>query len=394
MEGRAPVVLQVLPGLGTGGAERSTIDVAEALTAAGGTAIVASGGGPLVAELVRAGATHVPLPAHSKNPWVMARNALRLAGLIDAYGVEIVHARSRAPAWSAWVAARRTGRPFVTTFHGTYNFGNPAKRWYNSIMTRGERVIANSGFIAAHIQANYRVDAARIRVIPRGIDLGRFDPDRVASERVRRLAAEWALPEDAPVVMLPGRLARWKGQAVLIDAIAALGHRDLCCLLVGAEQRRTGYRQELEARISRLGLDPVVRIAGHCDDMPAAYLLADVVVSASTDPEAFGRVAVEAQAMGRPLIATAHGGAAETVIDGETGWLVPPGDAESLAQAIDRALALDDWMRQAMARQAVTHARASYGRDLMCARTIAVYRELLTAGPGFAGGFAEASDGP
>ncbi len=380
--GRAPVVLQVLPGLGHGGAERSTVDVAAALVAAGGRAIVASGGGPLVPELERAGATHVALPAQSKNPWVMARNLGRLTQIIGQFGVDIVHGRSRAPAWSAWAAARRTGRPFVTTFHGTYNFGNPAKRWYNSVMTRGDRVIANSRFIADHIRANYRVDAARLRVIPRGIDLARFDAERIAGERLDRLAQAWELPEGAPVVMLPGRLARWKGQAVLIDALGRLGRRDLRCLLVGAEQGRGGYRRELEARARRLGLQAVVRIAGHCDDMPAAYLLADVVVSASTDPEAFGRVAVEAQAMGRPPIATAHGGAAETVIDGETGWLVPPGDAEALAGALERALALGQAAREALAGRAIAHVREHFGRDLMCARTIALYRELLAPGGG------------
>ena len=375
--GRAPVVLQVLPGLVAGGVERTTLDLAGALVAAGGTALVASAGGPLLGELERAGATHVRMPMDSKNPWVMAGNVARLAALIGEHAVQIVHARSRAPAWSAWAAARRTGRPFVTTFHGTYNFSNPLKRRYNAIMTRGARVIANSRFIAAHIEANYGIGPGRVRVIPRGIDLGRFDPERTADERVRRLARAWELPEAAPVILLPGRLTRWKGQAVLIDALAILGRRDLVCVLVGADQGRTGYRRELQARADRHGLGAMLRIAGHCDDMPAAYLLADVVVSASTDPEAFGRVAVEAQAMGRPLVASDHGGARETIVAGETGWLVPPGDAAALAEALARALALEPPARRALAARAIAHARAHYGRDLMCARTLAVYRELL-----------------
>jgi glycosyltransferase involved in cell wall biosynthesis len=195
-----------------------------------------------------------------------------------------------------------------------------------------------------------------------------------------RLVRDWRLPDGVPVLLLPGRLARWKGQRVLIDALAVLGRTDLRCVIVGAEQGHTGYRRELEARIRRHGLGAVVGIAEHCDDMAAAYMLVDVVVSASTDPEAFGRVVVEAQAMGRPLVATAHGGAGETVLDGETGWLVPPGDAPALAAALAQALALDPAARERMARRAIAHARANFGRDEMCARTLAVYRELLSPG--------------
>jgi glycosyltransferase involved in cell wall biosynthesis len=379
VQGR-PVVLQVLPSLVAGGSERSALDVAAALMAAGGTALVISGGGPMTAELKRVGAVHIRLPVDTKNPLVMGRNIGRLQRLIVEHGVDIVHARSRAPAWSAWFAARRTHRRFVTTFHGTYNISGPIKRWYNAIMTRGDRVIANSRFIADHIVANYGVDPSTIRVIPRGIDLRRFDPARVSAERVTRLAREWRLSDGVPVVLLPGRLSRWKGHLVLIDALAALGRTDICCVIVGAEQGRTGYRRELEARVRERGLDAVVRLAEHCDDMPAAYWLADVVVSASTDPEAFGRIVVEAQAMGRPVVATRHGGAGETVRDGETGWLVPPADVAALAQALARALALDGPARDAMARRAIEHARANFGRDEMCARTLAVYRELMTLG--------------
>ena len=376
-ESRPRSVLQVLPALETGGVERGAVDIAAAVAAAGWRALVASSGGAMVRELVRAGAEHVTLPLARKSPFALRANVAPLAALIESEGVDIVHARSRAPAWSAYEAARRTGRPFVTTFHGTYNFGNALKRWYNGVMARGDRVIAISDFIADHVRRNYGVGDERLRVVPRGIDLEVFDPARVNSERIVQLAGKWRLPDGVPVVMLPGRLTRWKGQAALIDALTVLGRRDVCCLLVGDDQGRHGYRKELERRIRTRGLDGVVRIVGHCDDMAAAYMLADAVVSASLDPEAFGRVAVEAQAMGRPTIVTDHGAARETVLAGETGWLTPPGNAGALARALEAALALDADARETLAARAMPRVRAKFSKQAMCDRTLAIYRELL-----------------
>lgn len=371
-------VLQVLPALGEqGGVERGTVDVAAAVVAAGGRALVASAGGAQVHALARAEAEHLALPLDSKNPWVMYANALRLAKIIERENVDLVHARSRAPAWSAWLAARRTGTPFITTFHGTYTLGNPFKQRYNAIMGRGERVIAISRFIAEHVCRLYGVPSSRMRVIHRGVDLARFDPGTISADRIIDLARRWRLPDGLPVVMLPGRLTRWKGQMVLIEAIAKLGRRDLCCLLLGSDQGRRAYREELESRITELGLGGVIRVIDHCDDMPVAYMLADVVVSASTDPEAFGRVMVEGQAMGRPVIGSDHGGARETVIPGETGWLTPPGDASALAAAIDGALHLSAESRARLAEAAITHVRAHFTKEVMCAKTLAVYKEVL-----------------
>ena len=378
---RAPTVLLVLPALVTGGVERGTVDIAEAVVQAGGRAIVASAGGPMVTELSRAHAEHVVLPLDSKNPVVVFKNIARRAELIVRENVHIVHARSRAPAWSAWRAARAAGRPFVTTYHGTYGQENALKRWYNSVMVRGERVIAISEFIAGHIRQIYGVPTSRIRVIPRGVDLSRYDLEVIRRERVIDLAHRWRLPDGLPVVMLPGRLTRWKGQSVFIDAIERLvmqmGRRELQCLLVGADQGRTGYRRELEQEIERRDLGSVVHVIDDCNDMPAAYMLTDVVVSASTDPEAFGRIIVEAQALGRPVIASDHGGARETVIEGETGWLVPPGDADALARAIRFALSLDGDERRRVSERAIAHIRTNYSKELMCRRTLAVYAELL-----------------
>lgn len=376
-----PVVLQVLPGLVTGGVERGTVDVAGAVAAAGWTSLVASSGGPLVREVERAGARHIALPLDSKNPFVMRANIERLQQVIAAHGVDIVHARSRAPAWSALFAARRAGVRFVTTFHGTYNTGNPAKRWYNSVMARGDRVIAASRFIVDHVVGQYHASPSLVRLIPRGIDFVRFDPARVSAERQAKLAREWRLPDGVPVVMLPGRLTRWKGQSVLIEAIALRGKRDLRCLLVGSDQGRGGYRRELEQLIAQRGLETVVHIIDHCNDMPAALKLADLVVSASTDAEAFGRVAVEAQAMGKPVVATDHGGSRETVLHGETGWLIKPGDAAQLASAVDKALALSLEERQAIAERGISFVRTSFPRELMCSRTLDVYREVLAEQP-------------
>jgi len=376
-ESGVPTVLQVVPALEVGGAERATVDVAAALAAAGWRAIVASSGGRLVREVERAGARHVILPVDAKGPFAIRANVDRLADLMARESVDLVHARSRAPAWSARAAARRTGRPFVTTFHGVYGAGSPLKRLYSGIMAKGDRVIAVSEFVAGHARALYRADDARLRVVPRGIDMALFDPARVSAERIIALARRWALPDGVPVVMLPGRLSYWKGHAVLVEALARLGRRDVVGLLVGAAARDGGTRRRLERAVAARGLGGVVRLVEEWHDMPAAYMLADVVVSASTEPEAFGRVAVEAQAMGRPVVASDHGGARETVVPGETGWLTRPGDAGALAAALDHALGLGAAERMALARRARSWVAGRFDKATMCAATLAVYRELV-----------------
>jgi glycosyltransferase involved in cell wall biosynthesis len=375
-KGRPPAVLQVVPRLGSGGAERGTVDIAGALVDAGWTSYVASAGGPLERDVVRAGSTHLTLPLASKNLFQLRRNATALARLIRRYGIDIVHARSRAPAWSAWPAARATGRHFVTTFHNAYGSGGALKRWYNSVMARGERVIAISQFVADHAAQAYGIGPDRLRTIPRGVDFNIFDPDRVGAQRIVSLARQWRLPDGVPVVMLPARLTRWKGGLDLISAMALLGRRDVCCLFVGPEQHR-GFRRELETAIERNGLPGLFRIVDECRDMPAAYMLADVVVSASSDPEGFGRVVIEAQAMGRPVVATDHGGARETIEPGISGWLVPPRDPARLASAIGEALSLGESERAAFSRRTIAHVASRYSRQTMCARTIEVYEELL-----------------
>jgi glycosyltransferase involved in cell wall biosynthesis len=378
--GRPPAVLQIVPRLVSGGAERGTVELAAALATAGWTSYVASAGGPLERDLARAGATHLTLPLAAKNPFVIHRNARLLRRLIERLGIDIVHARSRAPAWSGWSAARATSRHFVTTFHNAYHDGSWLKRRYNSVMARGARVIAISDFVADHAARVYGVGAERLRTIPRGVDLEYFAPHRVGGPRIAALAREWRLPDAAPVAILPGRLTRWKGGLDFIAAAALLGRSEVCWVLVGAEQH-SGFRRELEAAIVAAGSSGIFRLVDECRDMPAAYMLADVVVSASSNPEGFGRVIVEAQAMGRPVVATDHGGARQTIVPGVTGWLVPPRAPAALAAAIAAALALGPEERALLARHATAHiAGSEFTAAAMCARTIAVYEELLFPG--------------
>lgn len=372
----SPVILQVLPSLITGGVERGTVEIARAITEAEATAIVASAGGPMVRQIERCGGVHIALPLTTKSPLGIWRNAAALESLIRDHNVSLVHARSRAPAWSAWIACQRTGVPFVTTYHGTYSESFPLKRQYNAVMARGRIVIAASHFIADLIATRHHLDPARIRVIPRGVDPAVFDPALVTGNRVAKLAAEWRLPDGVRTVVLPGRLTSWKGHSVLLDAIARLNRPDIVCVLVGAHQGRHAYATELENQAKRLGIAGRVRLVGQCDDMPAALALSDVVVHASTKPEAFGRVVIEAQAMARPVIAADLGGPVETVRHGETGWRVRPNDPDILAAAIGVALDMDPEERLALGARARASVPTVRG---MQDATLDVYEAVLTA---------------
>lgn len=373
-----PVILQILPRLEQGGVERGTIEIAMAIRDAGWTPIVVSGGGRLVHELERIGVEHITLPVYSKNFFTMRKNAKLLAQIIKDKHVDIIHARSRAPAWSAKWAAETAGIPFLTTFHGAYNIGPiKLKKAYNRIMTEGVLTIAVSNFIKKHIMDNYGIDEDKIRVIHRGVDIDRFDIAKVTPERMIALAKKWNLPEDRPVIMLPGRLTRWKGQLVLLDALAQMKHKGLRCLFVGSDQGRVAYRKEMDKKVKKLGLESVVQVVDHCSEMDVAYMLSDIVVSASTDPEAFGRVVPEAQAMGRIVVASNHGGATETVRDGETGFLFPSGDSAALAKILDEILDMPVEKRDALTRHAVASVRSEFSTAKMCDKTLAVYREIL-----------------
>jgi glycosyltransferase involved in cell wall biosynthesis len=367
----------VLPALRAGGVERGTVDIAKALVAAGWGAFGASAGGPMVREIERAGGVHLTLPLDTKNPLAIWRNAQALGETIGEHGIDIVHARSRAPAWSAKIAAERAGVHFVTTFHGLYGLGAPGKRLYNSVMTKGERVIAISHFIAEHMMKVYGTPKERIRIVHRGVDLAQFDPDKVSKERFIQLAQKWRVPDDKFVVLMPGRLSRWKGQDLAIEALALLRRSDIVCLMVGAALGSPRWRQHVEGLVHRLGVESRVAMVDECRDMPAAYKLADVVIAPSRKPEAFGRTVAEAQAMGRLVIAADHGGARETVAGGKTGWLVPPNNAAALAESISHALGLAEAERLAVAQAAIESVRTRFSNAVMCERTLAVYREVL-----------------
>lgn len=370
--------MQVIPELGAGGAEQGCIDIAGALTRAGAKALVVSHGGMRVPELRRLGALHINLPVHSKNPLTMALNIRRLRNLILAHGVDIVHARSRAPAWSCLEACTNTKAHFVTTCHAPFNINDSkAKRFYNSSITRGERVIAISTYVADYLRRNYEIDPDRIRVIPRGIPLDKFNPGNCSPERMMKLSRAWRVPDGAAIILMPGRLTRWKGQIEMVEAMALLQRPDLYCVMVGDDQGRSDYHTALDTLIRERNLEANVRIMAHCDDMPAACMLASAIVSASIEPEGFGRVAVEGQAMGRPVVATNHGGSQETVIDGVTGWLVPPGDADALAQTLEKVFRLNEEQRNHLAHAAIRHVHEHFSKELMAERTLAVYAELL-----------------
>lgn len=367
-----------MPKLESGGVERGTIEITEATRKAGMTPLVVSSGGSLIPHIHHAGGEHITLPVHSKNPLTILRNAQRLAKLIRTRGVSIIHARSRAPAWAAYLAARWTGIAYMTTFHGIYGTQNRLKQQYNAVMTKGRRVIAISHFVQEHIETVYRVPVERIRLIPRGVDLAAFGKQHVIPERLAKLTRAWRLPDEhVPVIFCPGRISRIKGQHVLIDALAKLGDIDFLCIIAGKDEGHEEYRMELQEKIVALGLEGRVRLADATQYMNEAYQLSHLVVVPSSKPEAFGRIAVEAQAMGLAVVATDHGGARETIIPNETGYLVPPGDAETMAEAIRFALSRDAETVKAMADFARQHVATHFSSQQMKDKTIAVYRELL-----------------
>jgi len=363
-------VLQILPDLNAGGVERTVLETAEALRAAGHGAHVLSAGGRLVPDLKALGGLHHLGQIGSKNiltvPW-------RIAGvrrLIAEQKIDIVHARSRAPAWPALYAARAEAVPFVTTYHGIYNAESLPKRFYNSVMAKGDIIIANSNFTADHILREHGSNPDRIRVIPRGVDMALFNPARFAHEdrTAKRLA--WGVPEDAALILLPGRLTRWKGQTVAIEALAKLDSK-FHLVLLGDAQGRDTYVSELKAQAKAHGLSDRVYMPGHDSNVPAAYIAADIIICPSTDPEAFGRTAAEAQAMGRPVIASDHGGAVEVVQHGAGGWRVPPGDAAALANAVMKTEELKD-LQGARAR-----IEAQFSKTALQTSLMEVYESLM-----------------
>ena len=380
-------ILQIIPSLNAGGAERTTIDIADALSHAGARALVACEGGRLVSELQAKGGVLIPFPAGTKNPFAMALNVSKLATIIRDEGVDIIHARSRAPAWVALGAARLTHTPFMTTYHGAYSGRSSAKILYNSVMARGDMVIANSHYTSSLITGLHPEAAARIHVIHRGTDFRVFSPAAFDTARVQRLRSAWNLDPADRVVLVAARMTAWKGHKDMIEAgrlLRTRGHADLRIIFAGDPQGRDAYLKDLDDLIEASGLSGMIRHVGHCTDMPAAYLAASVVAVPSTQPEAFGRSAVEAQAMGAPVVVTDLGAVPETVLAppdvlprDRTGWRVPPSNPAALADALDEALSLGASGRDALAARARAHVTSLFSLDRMCADTLALYTAVL-----------------
>jgi len=377
----------VIPELEAGGAERTTVDVAEALAEAGARALVATEGGRLVGELQAKGGVWVPFPAATKNPFSMAINVRRLARICHREKVALVHARSRAPAWVGLGAARALNLPFVTTYHGSYAGRSSVKVLYNSVMARGDAVIANSHYTGDLIRSLYPQAADRIRVIHRGTDFAVFSPGAVTPDRVENLRKAWGVSPYERVVLLAARLTGWKGQKILIEAAAKLrdaGVTDVAYVLAGDAQGRDSYVKELDALIKARNLKGIVHRVGHCTDMPAAFLAASVVTVPSTEPEAFGRSAVEAQAMGTPVVVSDLGAVPETVLSPpavapheRTGWRIPPSDIDALAEAVGDALALGATARVGLSARARAHVERNFSLERMVSSTLDVYSALL-----------------
>lgn len=368
--------MQVLPELITGGVERGTVDIAEALVQAGHKAIVVSNGGPLVADLNALGAQHIELSVHSKNPFIIRRNAHRLASLARSLNVEVIHARSRAPAWSCHWATREAHIPFVTTFHGTYGHSNRIKRWYNRVMCRGDHTIAVSNYISDHIQTVYGKPQGDLSVIHRGVDMDSFDPVNLDQKDLLALRQKWKVPEGKKVILVPGRLSRRKGQLDFIEAFAKLNNDDLFALIVGSDQGRDYYSEELLARIDRHCLSDKIILCGHHRDMALAYAISDIVVAASNEPEAFGRVACEAQAMGCLVVATQHGGAKETIAPCQKAWQCEPKSQASMTGALEKAIAVQAEQKELVANESRKFIQQHFSLTQMCSATLQVYEEV------------------
>ena len=375
-----PVVLQVLPELEMGGVEIGTVEIAGGLQKQGITNFVASQGGRLVYDLEKIKVGHLSLPLKTKNIFTMRKNSDKLAQFIKENGINIVHARSRAPAWSAYWAAKKAGVHYMTTFHGTYGLGpRGLKKIYNKVMTYGERVIAISEHIKRHILANYRTSEDKIRMVHRCVNIEKFSPESVTQERMVNMVRDYNIPDDRKVLLLGGRITRWKGQHLLIEALSMVKHQNYYCIIAGDEQGREDYVKELKELITKYGLENRVAIFGKVLDMPALMMVSNVILSTAIEPEAFGRIAIEGQAMGKIVVASNHGGSLDSIVDGKNGRLFYSNNASSLAEAIDWALSLSKDEEEKITKAAIKNVKDNFTKEIMCAKTIKVYEELMAS---------------
>ena len=377
-------VLQVIPKLGYGGAETGCYDLAHYLPENNCSSYIVTSGGELLKFIDKKKVKVIRLPVHSKNPLLIIFNSIALIGIILFNNISIVHARSRAPAWSCLIAAKITGRKFVTTFHGTYNFNSKIKKFYNSVMVRSDLIIAGSNFIFSHIKENYTkyLNAKKkLLVIFRGINVDYFDPTTKLDSDEKKLLKKWEIEKDKKLILLPGRLTGWKGQEVFIEAInlvnIELGYEAFYAVILGSDQGRDLYKKKLIRLTEQYRLINQVKFIDHCKDMALAYKASDMVVSASIEPEAFGRVAVEAQSMEKPIIASNIGGSKETVIDEKTGFLFESNNAKSLSQKILKILSMDEASLNSIGREGRKNIIQKFNVEKMCFSTYSEYKRIL-----------------
>tara|TARA_Y100000022_G_scaffold148417_1_gene130107 strand:- start:369 stop:1523 length:1155 start_codon:yes stop_codon:yes gene_type:complete len=377
-------VLQVIPKLGYGGAETGCYDIAHYLPENNCESFIATSGGELLKFVDKKKVKVIRLPVNSKNPLLILFNSLALIWIILYNNISIVHARSRAPAWSCYFATIITGRKFVTTFHGTYNFQNKLKKFYNSVMVKSDLIIAGSNFIFAHIKENYLkyLDVnKRLLVIFRGINVDYFDPTTKLESDEKKLLKKWEIEKDKKIILLPGRLTSWKGQELFIEAInlvnIELGYEAFYAVILGSDQGRDLYKKKLIRQAEQFRMNKQVKFIDHCKDMALAYKISDIIVSASTEPEAFGRVAVEAQSMEKPIIASNIGGSNETVIDEKTGYLFEAGNAKELSQKILKVLYLDENTLKLIGTEGRKNIVKKFNVEKMCFSTYSEYKKIL-----------------
>ncbi|WP_435166396.1 glycosyltransferase family 4 protein [Candidatus Pelagibacter bacterium nBUS_28] len=377
-------VLQVIPKLGYGGAETGCYDIAHYLPENSCGSFIVTSGGELLKFVDKKKVKIIKLPVHSKNPLIIFINSLALVAIILVKNISIVHARSRAPAWSCLLAAKITGRKFVTTFHGTYNFNNKIKKFYNSVMVRSDLIIAGSNFIFSHIKDNYTkyLNAKKkLLVIFRGINIDYFDPTTKLDSDEKKLLIKWQIEKDKKIILLPGRLTGWKGQEVFIEAInlvnIELGYEAFYAVILGSDQGRDLYKKKLIRLTEQYRLNNQVKFIDHCNDMALAYKVSDIVISASIEPEAFGRVAVEAQSMEKLIIASDIGGSNETIIDEKTGFLFKSNNAKSLSKKILKVLSMDETLLQSIGKEGRKNIIQKFNVEKMCFSTYSEYKRIL-----------------
>jgi len=377
-------VLQVIPTLGYGGAETGCFDLAHYLPENNCPSFIVTSGGELIKFIDKKKVTLIKLPVQSKNPFLMLFNSIALVFIILFHNISVVHARSRAPAWSCLLATKITRRKFVTTFHGTYNFNNSIKKYYNSVMVKSDLVIAGSNFIFSHINSNYLKFLnlkKKFMVIFRGINVDYFDPSTTLESEENKLAKSWGVDRNKKIILMPGRLTEWKGQEIFIEALNLvnknLGYESFYAVILGSDQGRDIYTKKIKRLAEQYRLTKHLKFIEHCKNMPLAYKIADIIISASIEPESFGRVSVEAQSMKKPIIASNIGGSNETIINNMTGFLFESGKAESLSKKLLEVLSLDESTLNSMGIEGRKNAIKKFNVEKMCFSTYSEYKKLL-----------------